>query len=80
MQSLYVLKEVQGQGIGTELLRRIALPLIEEGSQTLCVGYDPLNPYKRFYLKHGAHEINPHWAFWPDVSVIIQMQQRMDVS
>jgi GNAT superfamily N-acetyltransferase len=70
LQAIYVKKEVQGQGLGTELLSTIALRLFEEGSFTMCVGYDPRNPYKRFYLRHGAIEINPHWSFWPDVSVI----------
>lgn len=72
LQSLYVRKEAQGSGVGTALLRTIALPLIEDGSKTMCVGYDLRNPYKRFYLKHGAVEINPHWAFWPDVSIIVE--------
>lgn len=71
LQSLYVRKEAQGCGVGTALLRTIAARLLEEGSTTMCVGYDPRNPYKRFYLKHGAAEINEHWAYWPDVRVIV---------
>ena len=71
LQSLYVLREAQGKGVGTALLQLIADRLILEGSKTMCVGYDPRNPYRRFYLKHGAVEINPHWAVWKDVRVLL---------
>jgi GNAT superfamily N-acetyltransferase len=67
LESIYVLKEAQRRGLGTELLRLIAGRLREDGSRSLCVGYDPRNPYKSFYLKHGALEIEPHWAVWRDV-------------
>lgn len=78
LQSLYVRKEAQGRGVGTQLLQSIAVRLIEEGSTTMCVGYDPRNPYRRFYYKYGAVEINPHWSYWPDVHAIfasIQLAQ-----
>jgi GNAT superfamily N-acetyltransferase len=67
LQSMYVMKTSQGQGVGTALLRLIASELTNDGSATMCVGYSPDNPYKRFYLKHGAAEINPHWAVWHDL-------------
>ncbi|HXY19374.1 MAG TPA: GNAT family N-acetyltransferase [Gemmatimonadales bacterium] len=67
LESIYVLREAQGRGVGTALLWRIGERLVGEGSRSLCVGYDPRNPYKRFYLKHGAVEINPHWAAWRDL-------------
>jgi GNAT superfamily N-acetyltransferase len=62
--SIYVLLSHQGRGIGTRLLREIVRRLQADGSRSLCVGYSPRNPYKRFYSKHGAVEINPHWAAW----------------
>src|ERR1700674_3247185 len=70
LESIYVLKDAQGQGVGTELLRLIGGRLQAEGSRTMCVGYDPRNPYKRFYRKHGAVEISAHWALWRDVSTL----------
>jgi GNAT superfamily N-acetyltransferase len=64
LESIYVLLSHQGRGIGTRLLREIVRRLQADGSRSLCVGYSPRNPYKRFYSKHGAVEINPHWAAW----------------
>ncbi len=67
LQSLYVLPDAQGTGVGTALVHLIVARLVDEGSKSMCVGYDPRNPYRRFYWKHGAVEINPHWAIWGDV-------------
>jgi ankyrin repeat protein/GNAT superfamily N-acetyltransferase len=64
LQAIYVLSGHQARGTGTKLLSEILRRLAADGSRSLCVGYAPGNPYKRFYAKHGAVEINPHWAVW----------------
>jgi GNAT superfamily N-acetyltransferase len=72
LQNIYVLKEAQGQGIGTHLLGVVAHRLRADGSRTMCVGYDEASPYTRFYFKHGAVEIAPGapWAVWHDVHAL----------
>jgi GNAT superfamily N-acetyltransferase len=72
LENIYILKEWQGRGIGTELLAIVAHRLHADGSRTMCVGYDAESPYKRFYLKHGAVELEPGspWAIWSDVSAL----------
>ena len=70
LESIYVMKEAQGRGVGTELLRTVAARLSADGSASLCVGYDSRNRYKRFYAKHGAVEVNPHWAVWRDLPAL----------
>jgi len=69
LQNIYVLKEWQGRGVGTHLLGTVAHRLHADGSRTMCVGYDSASPYKRFYLKYGAVEIErgSSWAIWSDV-------------
>ena len=67
LESLYILPEAQGLGLGTRLLRLVATRLQTDGSRSMCVGYDHRNPYRGFYLKHGAVEINPHWAWWREI-------------
>jgi GNAT superfamily N-acetyltransferase len=64
LESIYIRLSHQGRGVGTFLLREIIKRLRQDGSRSMCVGYSPSNPYKRFYIKHGATEINPHWAVW----------------
>ncbi len=72
LQSIYVLKESQGQGIGTHLLGAIAHRLHADGSRTMCVGYDSNSPYRRFYLKYGAVETAPNspWGIWRDLGAL----------
>ena len=71
LESMYVLKESQGQGLGTMLLSVVASRLQADGSRSMCVGYDYRNPYKRFYLERGAVEINRHWAMWRDLRPLL---------
>ena len=71
LQSLYVLPHAQRQGVGLRLLRPVTERLVEDGSTTLCVGYSPTNPYKGFYTKLGARELNPHWSVWDDLPTLL---------
>lgn len=72
LQNIYVMKEWQGRGIGTQLLGAIAHRLAADGSRTMCVGYDAGSPYTRFYMKYGAVETAPGspWAIWPDIATL----------
>jgi GNAT superfamily N-acetyltransferase len=71
LQSIYVLKNYQGCGIGTALLERLAGWFVENKRRSVCVGVDPANPYKRFYEKHGARYINEHWLAWGDIGMVL---------
>jgi GNAT superfamily N-acetyltransferase len=72
LQSIYVLKNFQGSGIGTALLERLAGWFVENKRRRVCVGVDPANPYKRFYEKHGARHINEHWLAWDDIGSVLK--------
>lgn len=70
LQNIYLLKEWQRKGIGTTLLGVVAHRLAEDGSRSMCVGYDSNSPYRNFYFKHGAIETSPGapWSIWHDLS------------
>lgn len=72
LQNIYLLKEHQRRGIGTHLLGVVAHRLHDDGSRTMCVGYDENSPFKHFYFKHGAVELAPDapWAIWHDVPAL----------
>jgi GNAT superfamily N-acetyltransferase len=74
LQSLYVLKTHHGLGIGSALLIRLAEWFAANGRQSVCVGVDPANPYRRFYEKHGARYFNEHWLAWDDIRTVIGRQ------
>jgi GNAT superfamily N-acetyltransferase len=67
LEALYVRSGDQARGVGTALLWEVVERLRRDGSRSLCVGYDINNPYKRFYRKHGAVEVNPFWAVWREL-------------
>jgi GNAT superfamily N-acetyltransferase len=52
--ALYLLQEVQGQGIGTALLYEIAGALLDMGFVSMAVWVLEENPAKEFYMKLGA--------------------------
>jgi GNAT superfamily N-acetyltransferase len=64
LHAMYVDYAYQGKGVGTALLHEIMRRLKAEGAEGLCVEYEPDNPYRRFYNKHGAQEVAPRWAVW----------------
>lgn len=78
LQNIYLLKDVQRQGIGTTLLGVVAHRLHADGSRTMCVGFDADSPYTRFYFKHGAVETAPGapWAIWHDVGSLAERLPR----
>lgn len=78
LQNTYVLKEAQGRGVGTHLLGTVAHRLHADGSKTMCVGYDANNPYRGFYMKHGAVEIDAYWAMWRDIGALASQLPRPD--
>lgn len=51
LQSIYVLKEYQGQGIGSALLKRIVEWLLADGKKSLLAGFYDKNSYVAFYKK-----------------------------
>lgn len=68
IQSFYILKDYQRIGVGKLLFDQFVLWMAQQGAKSLCVGFDPGNPYKNFYLKQGGRYLNEHWIIWDDVS------------
>lgn len=72
IQKLYVLKDEQGKGAGTHLLKNLLSWLVTHKAKSLCVGIDPENPYLSFYIKYGGMHLSPHWIFWDDLAFLQQ--------
>jgi GNAT superfamily N-acetyltransferase len=81
LYTLYLLKEVQGQGIGKALLGAVTEALVQKGHRSMLVWVLEQNPAVRFYEKAGAQylmskqiEIGgvqlPEFALgWPELKV-----------
>ncbi len=72
IQSFYILKEMQNQNIGTNLLTEFVKWVIKMNAKSLCVGIKPENRYKAFYLKYGGQFLNEHWIYWDDTTQLLR--------
>ena len=63
-----VVAERRGSGIATGLLERLAKWFVEKKALKVCVDVQPANTAaRRFYARHGAEDLNPHWMIWKDI-------------
>lgn len=82
LYTLYLLREVQGRGIGKALLNRVAQDLVQTGHRKMLAWVLEQNPAVRFYEKFGASTVTtkeieiggvplPELAVgWPDLNLI----------
>src|SRR5207249_1752092 len=74
LQWINVIPERRGSGVADELLRRLAGWFAQQNASRICVDVDPDNPTERkFYMRHGAQPLNPHWLVWNDISSVIHL-------
>ena len=69
LEWINVTPEHRGSGAASELLRMLAIWFVEQNAVRICVNAAPDNPTaRRFYIRHGAEELNEHWLVWNDVN------------
>ena len=68
LQWMFVLPRWQRQGIGADLLRPLRQWFKVHRSTKVIVDAPPENPYRAFYLKHGAIPLDEYWLYWEDIS------------
>lgn len=84
LYAIYLLQQVQGQGTGQELVKRVAQDLCAAGHRTMLVGVLAENAACRFYERLGARllrelpteiggaSVLERYYGWPDLSVLLQ--------
>jgi GNAT superfamily N-acetyltransferase len=71
LQWIDVVPQQRGQGVAAQLLRRLAEWFVEQKAWKICVDVQPKNTVARkFYRRHGAEDLNPHWMVWKDIRVV----------
>jgi ribosomal protein S18 acetylase RimI-like enzyme len=61
----------RGSDIASELLRHLAAWFVEQKASRICVDVDPANATaQRFYRRHGALDLKPHWLVWHNINVL----------
>jgi ribosomal protein S18 acetylase RimI-like enzyme len=72
LEWINVASEKRGSGIAPELLRRLAAWFVEQKALKICVDVQPTNTVARkFYRRHGATDLNPHWMVWKDIRMVL---------
>lgn len=68
-----VVPACRGNGIASELLRRLAAWFVEQKATRVCVDVEPSNSIaRRFYAGHGAEDLKPHWMVWDDIKLVLE--------
>ena len=77
LEWINVVPEYRGSGAASELLRMLAKWFVEQKSPRVCVDVQPTNSAARkFYRRHGAVDLNPHWLVWHDIGVVLKNSPR----
>lgn len=77
LEWINVVPEHRGRGVATELLRLLARWFIERKAFRVCVDVQPSNiAARRFYKRHYAEDLNPHWLVWNDIRVLSTRTRR----
>jgi ribosomal protein S18 acetylase RimI-like enzyme len=72
LQWINVISERRGSGVATELLRLLAEWFVAQNVSRICVDVEPENTAaRRFYMRHGAEDLNPSWLVWSDIRVVL---------
>lgn len=75
LEWINVVSQHRGSGVASELLRRLAAWFGTKKASRICVDVDPANvTARRFYERHGARSLNPHWMVWDQIKVVLAEQ------
>ena len=73
LEWISVRPEYRGRGVAAQLLRRLATWFATHDALYVCVDVEPTNEIARkFYARHGAKNLKPHWMVWDDIRAAIR--------
>ena len=72
LQWIDVEPSFRGQGVSLQLFVHLATWFAEHSARRVCVDVDPKNEAaRRFYARHGAIPLKPHWMVWEDITKVM---------
>ena len=73
LEWISVRPEYRERGIASELLYRLGEWFAANDARRICVDVEPSNhAARRFYARHGAIDLKPHWMVWEDIGKLRQ--------
>ena len=74
LEWISVRPQYRSRGVASQLLRRLAKWFLAHDAQRVCVNVEPSNQLgRRFYARHGADDLRPHWMVWKDIRAAIDL-------
>jgi ribosomal protein S18 acetylase RimI-like enzyme len=75
LEWISVRQEYRRGGVASQLLCRMAEWFAARKVQHVCVDVEPSNQAaRRFYARHGAKDLKPHWMVWEDIRAVATSQ------
>jgi ribosomal protein S18 acetylase RimI-like enzyme len=72
LEWISVRPEYRGRGVASQLFQRLAKWFVKNDAHYVCVDVEPTNEIaRRFYARHGAKDLKPHWMVWKDIRAAI---------
>ena len=72
LEWINVIPARRGTAVASELLRQLAGWFVDQKASRICVDVQPSNVIaRRFYTRHGAEDLNPHWLVWNDIKMVL---------
>ena len=77
LEWINVIRERRGSGAASGLVRVLAKWFVAQDALRICVDAEPSNTIaRRFYARHGAEDLKPHWMVWNDIRVVLANESR----
>ena len=67
LEWMFVLPQWQRRGVGGKLLQSLRGWYVAEKITKVIVDAPPTNPFRAFYLKHGAIPFDSYWLYWENI-------------
>lgn len=81
LEWINVVREKRGSGAASGLLRVLAKWFVAQNALRICVDVEPSNTIaRRFYARHGAEDLKPHWMVWNNIRVALENRNRSSAS
>jgi ribosomal protein S18 acetylase RimI-like enzyme len=77
LEWISVRPQYRSRGVASQLLCRLAEWFVAQDARLVCVDVEPSNQVaRRFYARHGAEDLKPHWMVWKDIQAAINVEPR----
>lgn len=75
LEWISVRSHYRNRGVASQLLRLLAKWFLAHKARRVCVDVEPSNEIaRRFYARHGAEDLKPHWMAWSDIRKAVEVQ------